>query len=347
MSALLRNLVGAQGKTIIATEDMGLITGSALKGLDYSRTSANFKQPAGLFSPPSKVGESEGTKLVTLDVYSNSRSKSDSQILNQLKAAIAEHKPRMVVIPQVSSSGKVLPVEKIGEFIRQFNAENGTNIAFVVDGVQAIGRVGAQSLNNPLRYCDGYFIAGHKALGSMTAAALIARPEFIERNAANLVNSPYAQKISHYQFPVPPREIASFLRSRPEHFAISLPEIQSMQLALEDFYERGKGRTFSQRRRTQMGQIRRMREFVVGELEKIPSIKVLGGQKSKGFNPAIITFKVKNARKLKEKLQKLSPPITLAISHGADLLRIGLSELKEQDLPRLLNAIRENISISE
>ncbi len=95
-----------------------------------------------------------------------------------------------------------------------------------------------------------------------------------------------------------------------------------------------------------MGQIRRMREFVVSELEKIPAIKVLGGKKSKGFNPAIITFTAKNASELRKRLQKLSPPITLAIS-GGNLIRIGLSELKEQDLLRLINAIKENISIAE
>lgn len=344
--SLIRNMVSAEGGKIVGTTDMGRIVRRALQGTDVLQSKANFRQPIGLFSPPEKLGGTgPASEFIRVGLYgADDKPKSNNQLYKDIIATIRNNKPKLVVVPHVSRTGRILPVERIGEFIRRMNKEKGTNIAYVVDGIQAMGRVGAKELNDPLKYCDAYLLTGHKALGSMISSAIVARPEFIRTNAKNLISSPVSTRLCHYQFSNPPREITQFLNQRGNQYAISLPEVHSLELSLRRYYTTGKGKTFSQRREHQLKRIRQLNKSLINGLKRIEGIKVLESSDKAPYIPSIVSFSLTEkagirAPELKRRLQSLPEPITLASLYEKPVLRIGLSELREQDIPNLIKSI--------
>ncbi|MFA7191698.1 MAG: aminotransferase class V-fold PLP-dependent enzyme [Candidatus Paceibacterota bacterium] len=344
--AFIRALSGAEGQKVISTSDMGRIAGLALQGQDTSIAKEDFKQQIGLFSPSGKLDKIIHSQYFEVDLYNEDRPKTIDQICIELFETVKQEKPKLVIVPQVSRTGIKLPVEKIGRFIKQINRQQGLSIFFAVDGAQAIGRSNSEDLKKPLKYCDAYFFVGQKALGSMTLAAIMVKSDFVKNNAKSLINSSITPRLCCYKFFELPTEIKSFMQKRGGNFAISLPEIESLDLSLRAFYQRGEGGTFKERRKYQISRTIKINSFIVSELSKIRGIKVFTTTEDTPLSPSIIIFTViegngVGAETLRQKLQELHSPITFAPIYQRPILRIGLSELREQDINYLITSIKK------
>ncbi len=343
--AFIKALAGAEGENIVSTTDMGRIAKKSLEGEDTSLLKEDFKQPVGLFAPTGRLDTIKPSSLFQVDIYDKENPKSVDTICEELFEIIKIKKPKLVCVPQVSRTGMQLPVRKIGEWIKEFNQKENTDIVFAVDGAQSIGRVNATELKKPLDYCDAYFFVGQKALGSMTVSAIVTKQEFVKKNVKNLTDSSVSARVCNYQFSAPPKEIQDFLDNKKEHFAVSLPEIESLGLALGSFYERGEGETFEKRREFQVKKIEEIHESISHELKQIKGIEVLESADGVFYTPGMLTFKLNEEAKmpvevLRQKLQEINPPITLSPIYHLPLLRIGLNELREQDTKYLLDSIK-------
>ena len=350
--SFIRALAGAEGETVLKTNDMGKLTGDALSGEDTSLMKGDFKQPLGLFSPSEKLEKLTTSDRFETNLYEGNRQKSIDEIYSEMCEAIKKYQPKLVVVPQVSRTGMELPVEKIGKYIKDLNSQMSSGIFFAVDGAQSVGRSGEGKLKKPLDYCDAYFFVGQKALGAMTSAVIIAKPELVEKNASKIVDSSVASRLCHYKFSDTPPEIKKFLQSKEEQFAMSLPEIESLGIALDALYLRGKGETFAERREGQIWETKEKRAFIVDELSKLKGIKFIGEENESTSSPHIVTFMLTDeaaidSENLRLKLLRLNPPITLAPMYQEPFLRIGLSELRKQDLSYLTNSIKKILGEAE
>ncbi|MDO8427711.1 MAG: hypothetical protein Q7S92_00690 [Candidatus Diapherotrites archaeon] len=345
--AFLRGLTGAEGKTVLHTTDMGRIVERALQGEDTSRTKEDFKQPIGLFSHAGALKEEKISTVHTMDLYTKKDTpKTDTEICRELFSEIQRQRPALVIVPQISRSGRRLPVKRIGKFVKEFNQKTGSKIIFVVDGAQTIGRVSAEEMQNPLEYCDAYMLVGQKALGAMISAAVVLKPGLVEANANNLLQSSIAARLSRYQFAQPVPKLEAFLKKESNHYAVSLPEIESLDLALQALETRGRGTTFSQRRLHQVKRMQALQKTLVSKLNQVRGIKVLQAEPQTPRTHSIVTFTLTKsagmtAEEFRNRLQELDSPITLAPLYQRPVLRIGLSELREQNLDYLVQSIKK------
>lgn len=344
MLALIRAIAGAEGLPVLMTTDMGRITTRALRGDDTSLLLENFKQPVSLFAPSGKLNTVISSPIYEVDLYKDLCPKKSDVICQEIFDYIQNIRPKMVVIPQVSRTGIPLPVEKIGIFIKDFNLKNKTNIVYVVDAAQSVGRVGSLDIQNPLRYCDFYFFVGQKALGSMIIATVLFDHKILEKNVAIIINSTIAPRLCHYQFSDPPADLLNFLRNNSSN-AISLPEVESLDLALKSFFRRGDGPDFYTRRNNQKHKMAEINFMLAQRLNTIQGIEIVENR-----TPGIITFTIDSTKsnidafQLRHLLQKLDRPITLAPMYQKPLLRIGLSELQKHNFDYLIHSIKKIVN---
>ena len=118
-----------------------------------------------------------------------------------------------------------------------------------------------------------------------------------------------------------------------------------MDLALRNFYQRGLGRNFQARREFQIRKSEELNKFICDELRKIQGVKVINDTEGVSFDPSMITFTLNEGVKidveeLRIRLQKFRPPITLGPIYQKPLLRIGLNELRKQDVSHLIDSIK-------
>lgn len=354
--ALVRNLTDfAPGETVVTTTEEGNLVKPALMGKDpWIYPDSAFYENTQLFTshiPQQEIGlESPVSAVSMLDASDNWR--TNAEIISEIKSLLDLGKTRLVLIPQVTKTGRILPVREIGRLIQEYNFNKTRKIIYVVDGIQAIGRVSAEDLKNPLTYCDYYVCSGSKALGGiLVAAAVVAKKETINSNLSHLLNSFYINHIRHYQFPSHCDEVERILAMRTEDQAISLPEIASFMTVLQNHYERGEGRTFSERRLSELRRIQTLRETVINSLADIPEIKIYDDTVNSPVVPSIITFCISrpnlNPRKIKQLLQgqNSGEPITLCAPVGK-LSRIEIPEYRRTgDIDKLARKLRTILTV--
>ncbi len=340
-------------KTVVISE-IGRLGHIALQGMNPHSSKDMFKPNVGIYGLPTEIEtikfSNQPTELHQIpEIYSNRQQRPLSEILRDLRHIIENDETvRLVVVPQVTRTGRVLPVKEIGKFIQEINLRRKRRILFVIDAIQAIGREDAEAIRKPLACCDFYVFTGAKALGAiLTASAIVAKQETIKELVPNLLNSSFAPYIKFFQFEPVPSEIEKHLERAETHIAIPLPEIASLSEALYKFYKRGWAREFQKRREAQLRKVRAYREKLIVALETMPGLKIVEEDKEIPIVPSIITLTLDRAvfpkldePKLKQKLQ--SGELGVILTPGAmtkqNFFRLEIPEHKK--LPKVKKVVR-------
>lgn len=336
--ALARNMIDvSDGEEIITTDGGGNVVLPVLMGRDPWNYPSMFKENVGLFTEhKANLVDNDTPKVRTRQIKmlrEDGDRKTNTQIISELKRALLDRPIRIVMIPQVTKTGRFLPVREIGEIIKSFNKSSGRQITYIVDAVQALGRTDASSTYQPLEYADFYVVNSSKALGGILAASgIVVRQETVERCLPNLLASTYSRHLRFFQFSEDYREIKDLLEQRNDHQAISLPEVTSFRHVLEDFYQRGEGKTFMDRRIFQLKRVQEIREKIIDNLRSIEGIRVYDEEDDIPVVPSIVTFTFNNgvrAREVKKALQdpRLGPIVTLSSNVG-HLMRLEIPEYR-------------------
>lgn len=331
--SLVRNMIDiGNGEEILTTNEEGNVVFPTLQGRDPWIYPSMFEENVGLFTSHKPVDHQEKTSslCVVKILEGNNDWKTNVQILREIEENLQNRQIRLVMIPQVTKTGRILPVREIGELIKNINERKQRQITYVVDGVQALGRLDAKSICRPLEYCDYYIGTSSKALGGiLIAAAIVAKPETLRENLPKLLNSAYAHHLRHYQFSEGYPELDYFLAQQGEQQAISLPEICSFSYVLDEFYNRGMGKTFAERRNSQLDKIQKIRRKIMEGLSNIRGVQIYDGSYDAPIAPSIITFthSDKSAKDIKTAMQdpQLGPMVTLSANVGR-LMRIEIPE---------------------
>lgn len=343
--ALLRHMVAGKEDEVVTTSDEGRLVMRALKGEEFIRRQENFRQPLGFFKPPEELEKINGT-VTQVDLFDGTTPKTNTQVRNEIMAAVKEREPPVVIVPHVSRTGRILPVEEIGKAIKDHNKTASRRTVFVVDGIQALGRLPHAEIQKPLDYADAYVFTSAKALGASMQGAILARKDLIGTHVNRLVNSAYASRITFDQFHEEPDAVQRYLEQSNTHYRVSLPEIHAMSEALRHYLERRKNEDGVFR------QLNRERRQFLNGFRGNPYIKVLKPDKSRPLVPSIIAFQLKHPEittaDLKTALQNREDPITLpALIAETDFMRLGLSEVTPRtpdEIEHVLNEINGLVS---
>ena len=64
----------------------------------------------------------------------------------------------------------------MGDLIKEINMARDRKIIYVIDAIQALGRTDAESIFDPMNYCDFFICSSSKALGGiLIASAIVAK----------------------------------------------------------------------------------------------------------------------------------------------------------------------------
>lgn len=373
--SLIRNMIDLQDDDSILAftgKDGGVLVPLALKGKNIRNHDSNFKPVIGLFNSHKDIPDEPfnhkkiGLEFIiphkldsensNVDAYSEYLVKKVSELVN------SKDNLRLIVVPQVTRSGLILPVQRIGKIIQAANKKRRNKIFYVVDAVQAMGRLGTQSLQKPLDYCDFYFFGASKALGAiLTSSAIVTKPEIVKENIKNLLKSPFRSQIKFFQFPRGFKELEGYLEKQKYHAAISLPEICSFYTGMRLFYKRGymdkSHEAFSIRREKQLERVEKYRKELLGELSKIPGINIREwGRIRENYVSAIINFSIDgkmypdlNNPKLIHKLRygNQRKAISPSVSSG-DTIRLEIPEARRPpSIPTFINALKRILKEEE
>ncbi|MFA4983064.1 MAG: aminotransferase class V-fold PLP-dependent enzyme [Candidatus Micrarchaeia archaeon] len=300
--------------------------------------SQNFDQPLCLFDHPpfnSKHPANENIIPPTvnvIDIFDRNRGyKTDSELEGELLQTLSSNPAiRFVLLLHVSRTGRIFPVAEMAAAIRKARPE----IAVMVDGCQAIGRMPYQSLKEAFDSCDGYIFVGHKALGSMISGAAALKPGMEGRLSGALRHD----LLEHYRlFQFESEELNRQVLSRLDggfHRLVSLPELVSLRLALGySVANLGAGMQVA-------GECASM---LRGFLSGFPGLSVLGGGKS--HVPDIVTFISEPEGlvfRLKEFLQQGQKPVIIAPLTPRGAARIAIDP-KLENLQGALEALKKKI----
>ena len=257
------------------------------------------------------------------------------QVVEQIREAVEQTSQGgttcgVIILPTVSESGRLMPVKEVADLVKELRS-HGHNLFFVVDDIQGMGRRDADSLNNPLAYCDAYLLSASKALGGLlTASACVVSEElaqiFIEKTQRGRVVNP---SIAHFQFePRLEAELPDWILKRG---AVSIPEFVAMNAAFMYFSQRGKGDTFREKRLNQLALIGAERAKVVAAISSIPGVHVVEPSLTRPIVPSIVSFQIERAgvtpAAVKHALQEGSPIVTPAACVGS-LMRLDIPEYR-------------------
>lgn len=345
--ALLRHLLASESDEILTTSDEGRLVVDALKGEDFITRKENFRNPLGFFKPPEKLQPIAGN-VTQVQLFRGQKPKTNDEILEEIIRAVKERQPPVVIVPHVSRTGRILPVEEIGRAISEHNRHAERETHFIVDGIQAVGRLPHSEIVRPLSYADAYVFTSAKALGASMQGAIVTRKNIIERNTGRLLSSNYAPRLCFDQFHDEPETIRTFLESRDRHFRVSLPEIHAMSEALQHYLKR---REYEE---TVLNQIEKERSHLLRAFRGNKYIQVLKPRPGTPLTPSIVAFELKHPQittdDLKRALQSREEPITLpALISETNFLRIGLSEITPRtpkEIKQVANEINRLVSDS-
>ena len=323
-----------EDENIITSDENGNLIFPTLMGGDpYSSSASAFTENTRLFSRHKqhihKNHQSIGLKKIR-QMSDNEEWKSNEQIINELLSSI-DNKTRMIVLPQVTKTGRLLPVKKMGDLIKEINMARDRKIIYVIDAIQALGRTDAESIFDPMNYCDFFICSSSKALGGiLIASAIVAKKLSWETSILTLLNSPYEGHLRYYQFDQDRFPLVYEKLSKKEgQEAISLPEITSFRICLESMFERGGGKNYSERRKNIVEKTKQQRDIIINELQQVNGLTIIEGNDSSPVVPSIISFIINNPSLSAFQIKKLiqdSPDSVILSANVGKIMRISIPE---------------------
>lgn len=259
----------------------------------------------------------------------------DTQLIDQVKEKLSQNRDvRLIVIPAVDALGRIWPWKEIAQVIDEENIrrrENGGHTIFkLLNSVQAIGRVETTDLQKPLEYYDAVVTVSYKGLGgAMNNAALLAKKDTLMKLYSPDIQLPwYIEELNAvYRTPL------YCYQKLTQEGTISIPEIHSHTLALYDFFHRGVGRTFDERRKYMNANIKMVRERFIRLLSS--NFIILDEKDGVRLTPGIVCFGLRNgnnvshqiqtANSIKESAYRQTPALVLSGNIGP-ILRISIPE---------------------
>lgn len=300
----------------LTTDEGGSLVPSTLRGKDPNQVDAVMFQPnSSLFYQPDPVMPYPAGIALSDRVLSLKDKSNDELVLEIRRELERRSGPGLIVLPQVSKTGRILPVKEVGALAAEFRA-SGLPVYLMVDAIQAIGRLSAEDFSSPLSYCDAYMFGSAKALGGLlTASATAMSPELVGAfiTQANALAECGARRwFCHFQFA--PEWQARLCPRLLKAGALSLPEVASMRAGLFHLYTRGKGADFSCRRESSLAEVRKQRQLLVDALSGIPGVSVLEESAGRPLVPSIVCVRFDGVNispgAVKEALQAGDPIIT-------------------------------------
>lgn len=257
----------------------------------------------------------------------------DSTILQQVKSALNSHPDlTLAVIPAVDAMGRIWPWQKIADIIDQENLRRGVKglptIFKLLNAVQAIGR---ENIRHPLDYYDAVVTVGYKALaGAMVSSALLARRETLESFYPPDKNLPWYIEEYHAVHRVP----EYCYQTGNVAGTISVPELHSFWQALDDFYQRGSGNTFAQRRTHMFKEMEMLRARFIAQLDS--RFDVLDKSEGVRLTPSCICFGLNEgfgpdqqltlSQRIKHIAQQTKTPAVTLSGNIGPVMRVSIPE---------------------
>jgi hypothetical protein len=256
----------------------------------------------------------------------------DDLLLAQIEETLlANDSVELATIPVIDGLGRIWPWKQIGSLIDQINikrAENGRKPIFkLLNAVQALGRASAEDIESPLTYFDAVITVGHKGLGALPSAALLAKKTVLER-----LYQPGMQLPAHTEAFDSYHRVPDYCWQRNPKGLISIPEIHAFREALNVFIRRGIGSSFKDRRAYMSEWANRIRNRITSQLD--PQFKILEETEGVRINPLVISFglldesgsfSTTKANQIKERLYNSSPSLVLSSNIGP-VMRLGIPE---------------------
>jgi len=326
----------AQSFFTVTTDEGGSLVPATLKGRNPNEIEKTMFQPAAsLFYEPDPVlpypqGLKPESRLIGLNHHGN------TSLVQAIKTAVRDLSqsgtvPGCVLLPQVSKTGRILPVREVAAALAELRGE-GVAVYLIVDAIQSIGRVAAEEIVDPLSLCDAFVFGSSKALGGLLiASTVIIKRQLLDQfldaaQAGKLATGAFA---SHFQFE--PADESRLPQSMLKAGAISIPEVVAMREAVRLHYLRGEGATFSARRQWQLELGRKLRAKLIDALATIPGIEILKGDPDRPIVDSIVCFKPPqnwSPAAFKDALQEGHPIVTPSASIGR-YVRLDIPEYRD------------------
>ncbi len=335
----------------ITTDEGGSLVPAALKGRNPNEMEATMFQPtSALFYQAEPVLPFPAAVTPLSKVIGLSKVANDAQLVETIKETArslsdAGRLPGCLVLPQVTKTGRILPIKAVSRAVEELKAE-GVQLFYIVDDIQGIGRMDAESIANPVGFCDAYLFGSSKALGGLLiASTVVLKRELLEaflQRAENGFMDPDVAWLSHFQFE--PDYEDRFPRHLFKPGAVSIPEVVAMREGVRLHFLRGEGNSFSERRRHQLAIVARQRQTVVDALSAIDGIEVLESTEERPLVPSIICFKVPepwSPNAFKKAMQASHPIVTPSACIGR-YVRLDIAEYRSMpSVDVLVSTIRK------
>lgn len=303
----------------ITTDEGGSLVPAALMGRNPNQMeSAMFQPTSALFYQAEPVLPYPPDVTPTSKVIGIGRLTNDELVQSIKEAAYSLSEGGRItgclVLPHVTKTGRILPVRAVSRAVEELKAD-GIQLSFIVDDIQGIGRTDAESIANPVSFCDAYVFGSSKALGGLLiASTLVLKRELLEAFLKRIETGSMKEAppwISHFQFE--PQYEDRFPPHLLKQGAVSIPEVVAMREAVRCHFWRGVGETYSERRQHQLALVTRLRRQVVEALSAVDGIEVLESTAERPLVPSIICFKVPepwSPNAFKQALQESQPIVT-------------------------------------
>ena len=237
----------------------------------------------------------------------------------------------------------------VAQALDQLRAE-GVQVYLIVDAIQAIGRMAAADIVDPLACCDAFVFGSSKALGGLLiASTVVMKRELLDRflDAAQAGKlGPCPAFASHFQFQ--PDDESRLPATMLKPGAISIPEVVAMREAVRLHYYRGEGKTYAQRRLWQLAAGRKRSRQLKQALAAIDGIEILEAEPDRPIVDSIVCFKPPKSlspNALKDALQEGSPVVTPSASIGR-YMRLDIPEYRPMPSIKVLVAKIQQILAS-
>ncbi len=343
----------------ITTSEGGSLVPYTLRGKDpndaetvmFQPTSMLFYEPEPVLPYPANI---ELKASPTVNIAKNDNASIVEEIRRQVESLSDGTGTAVgcIMLPHVCKTGRLLPVREVSKLVDELRAK-GHKLYYVVDAVQSIGRTDAESITDPLAWCDAFLFGASKALGGLLiASAVVMKEELVERfftlcqeaGKGNGIDCAQAPSISHFQFE--PRFEEMLPDAMMKRGAVALPEIVGMRAALQNHFQRGRGESYSERRKKQMQKIWKLRAKLISALTKVDGVEILDATPERPLVPSIVCFRVAkpglSAMGLKKALQEGAPIVTPTQPIN-NYLRLDIPEYRRMPSPDVLVAKLEQV----
>lgn len=310
--------------SVLSTRRAGRLVNMAFTGVDpYNGTgSIMFQQSVRLFSngvQPKEVLDDrklkqrkvyyyptdDGKILSLQDQYSGDTDGaqiqySDQKILREFRKVLRIRDYSICHVATVDSFGRVLPWREMLQILRQANISRERNnqprIKVILNMVQPMGRGLAEDVDLSSADFDAVVFVGHKGLGGpMSNGLIMFRESSIDSESSWTNVAPYVRSAITRQYVTTSRILAQNIKDNLglSPYTISLPELTGTKVALDDFFSRGRGNTFYERRIYNYHIVGGLTKKIEDRLNKIEGLSTLRNiNPDAKFMAGIIGFKI-------------------------------------------------------